>query len=113
MAASQAEVSQKLRRTIREMVRKGKSNQEIYHYIEENYGENQIAVPQENWMQYVSMGLPYLLMGVIVVIAVGFGWFWTRSQPDDESGDGDDRLDGDRRESIDQIVSEDKNNPLH
>lgn len=110
MATSQAEVSQRLRKTIREMVRRGKSNEEIYDYIAKNYGENQIAVPQNSWMKFLSMGLPYLLMGFIVVIATGFGWFWVKS---DRPEDGEeDSLSQEKRDSIDRLVDQDEENPL-
>lgn len=94
------------------MVNEGKTNDQIYQYIIENYGKNQVAVPHNSWMKRLSMGLPYLLMGMIVVVATGFGWFWTNSGRDEEPPDDPGAVSDSTEESIDQLVKSDKNNPL-
>lgn len=92
------------------MVNNGKSNEAIYRYIAEDYGKNQVAVPHNDFMKRLSMGLPYLLMGLIVVVATGFGWFWVSQGSDDD--DGTDPIAPEKRDSIDRIVEADENNPL-
>lgn len=79
MATSQAKVSRELRSTIREMVRKGKTNQEIYQHIRNEYGPDQIAIPRKGYMERVSYGFPYVAVGLMLLGVYWLGWnWWTR-----------------------------------
>lgn len=96
------------------MVREGKSNGEIYEYIARNYGNNQIAVPRNSWMKFVSMGLPYIVVGLILVIAVGFGQFWVqrRELRVKDSSSATQEVPDEKRRSIESMVENDEDNPL-
>lgn len=87
------------------MVKNGKTNEEIYAYIARNYGEYQIAVPRHGWTRRLSYGLPFLLVGMLMVVALGFAWNWTGEDesPDDGDRSGEEK---DKRERIKQLVSE-------
>lgn len=87
------------------MVEEGKSNQQIYSYVKENYGENQMAVPRHGWINRLSYGLPFLLIGLIMTVALGFAWNWT---PEDSSDDDDPPESGedDKRERIQELAAE-------
>ncbi len=78
MAASRAEVSQKLRVKIRGMVEEGKSNREIYDYVESEYGPDQVAVPRHGLLSRLSYGIPYLLFAFLVWLVFYLGWQWSK-----------------------------------
>jgi cytochrome c-type biogenesis protein CcmH/NrfF len=94
------------------MVDEGKRNEEIYSYIRENYGNHQIAVPRQGWFNRISYGLPFLLIGIISVIVLGYAWNWSQDEsasdagPDDQGG-----ADDSKREKIEELASE--GGPLH
>lgn len=92
-------MSRELRRTIREMVQEGKSNQQIYRHVQNEYGPDQIAVPHQGYMNRVSYGLPYVAMGLMILTAYWLGWnWWVKRRRDD-----DEPLSDDERESLDQL----------
>ncbi len=109
MAVSQAQVSRDLRQTIREMVNNGHANHEIYQYVQENYGDHQIAVPRRGWFYRISYGLPFLLIGFFSIIALGFAWNWSERDPSTEDPLGE--TEDPKREKIEELVS--KDGPLH
>lgn len=104
MAVSQAQVSRELRQTIREMVDEGQSNPEIYRYVQENYGDHQIAVPRQGWFYRISYGAPFLLIGLISAIALGFAWGWS-DRNNDSNGPHDDPEDP-KRQKIQNLASD-------
>lgn len=76
MATSQAEVSNEIRHTVREMVEQGSSNEEIYQHIAEQYGEGQIAVPRTGWNVPMSFGVPYLMLVFSGFVVLWWGRSW-------------------------------------
>lgn len=67
-----------MRKTIREMVLEGKSNQEIYQHVQNEYGPDQVAIPHQGYFQRISFGLPYLALGIMLLITYWLGWQWWR-----------------------------------
>jgi cytochrome c-type biogenesis protein CcmH/NrfF len=93
------------------MVNEGKTNEQIYSYVAENYGKNQVAVPRYGFTRRLSYGLPFLLIGFISVIALGFAWNWSTEEDKDEPPSGDDPEQTERKQKIEEIASRD--GPLH
>jgi cytochrome c-type biogenesis protein CcmH/NrfF len=91
------------------MVDEDQSNQEIYQYVQQNYGDHQIAIPRQGWFYRISYGLPFLLIGFISVIALGFAWNWSDRDSDTEELPGD--TEDSKRRKINDLVSEE--GPLH
>ncbi len=112
IATSQVEVSRELRSTIREMVNEGKTNEQIYNYIEDNYGSSQVAIPRTDWIQRLSTGLPFMLIGGILVLVLGFAWVWSdKSSGSLVESDGTDKVTTKKKEKIEEQAS--KGGPLH
>lgn len=87
------------------MVQEGRTNQEVYSYVRENFGENQMAVPRQGWFDRISYGLPFLLIGLITIVALGFAWKWSpEDSPDDE--DPPESGDDEKRERIEQLAAD-------
>jgi cytochrome c-type biogenesis protein CcmH/NrfF len=83
-------VSRELRQTIREMVEEGKSNEAIYNHVQNEYGPNQIAIPHQGYLHRISYGLPYVAVGLMILIAYWLSWTWWirgRTQPDEDLSD--------------------------
>jgi cytochrome c-type biogenesis protein CcmH/NrfF len=101
-------VSRDLRQTIREMVEAGKSNQQIYRYVQNEYGPNQVAIPHQGYMHRISYGLPYVAVGGMFLIAYWLGWtWWIRGRdPSEES-----ELSEEEKEQLDS-VTETMDSPL-
>jgi len=102
VATSQAEVSRSLRETIREMVHAGKSNQEIYSYIEDEYGPGQIAIPHQGYFNRLSYGLPYLAVGTMILISYWMGWNWWMKGSNRTENDAE--LSDEQKEQLDSVT---------
>jgi len=68
--SSNSEVSKEMRRVIREMLREGKSEQEILAYFVDRYGEWILAVPPERGINRLLWWIP------VVVFLTGGGVVW-------------------------------------
>lgn len=106
VATSQTEISKKLRNEIRRMVNEGKSNHEIYSYVEDNYGKDNIAVPRTGWIKSMSYGFPYILIALLTVAAFRVGWLYSES---DDTTDAE--LDDSEIEKVEELV-ESSDSPL-
>lgn len=76
VGTSQTRASKELRETIQRMVHEGKTNREVFHHVENNYGPDMVAVPQRGWMSRLSYGVPYLALGVVAVGLFTLAWWW-------------------------------------
>lgn len=103
IGTSQTEVSKKLRRKVRRMVREGKNNEEIFEYIESNYSHSQIAVPRNDMLDRITYGLPYLLVGFVFVILFRMVWMWVIGE---KRTDETERLDPDTEKKMMKIAEE-------
>lgn len=89
------------------MVEEGQSNEKIYTYVKKNYGENQVAIPRHGWFNRLSYGLPFLLIGLIMVVAMGFAWSWAPDEPpEDDDRDPPETGDDDKRERVEKIAAD-------
>lgn len=59
------------------MVREGSSNEEIYQWIESEYGPNQVAVPRSGTLKLLSYGLPYLVIALFCWAGFWLAWEWS------------------------------------
>lgn len=103
IATSQTEVSRELRREIRRMVEAGKTNRQIYQYVEDNYGPGQVALPRRGWMDRLSYALPYLVMGLVAVGVFAMAWRWTKASRGGME-DGEDDPSEETRQRIEELA---------
>ena len=68
--SSNSEVAKEMRRVIREMLREGKSEQEILQYFVDRYGEWILAVPPRRGVNRLLWWIP------VVVFLTGGGMVW-------------------------------------
>lgn len=113
MATSQAEVSQEIRRTVREMVQQGQSNQKIFDHIKSQYGEQQIAVPRTGLNVPLSFGVPYVMLVLAGYMVLIWGWNWLEAGNDPLSGTSSgDGLDQSEQEELETIENKLEDQPL-
>lgn len=69
---SNAVLASDLRREIREMITEGRSDEEIYRFLTERYGDFALYRPQINERTYLLWGAPLLLLaiGLVVILRV-------------------------------------------
>lgn len=87
------------------MVNDGKTNAQIYQYISDNYGKNQVAIPRQGWFNRISYGLPFLLMGGIVILVLGYAWNWSDDEDDSDSNQ-DSNISQEKADRIERAASE-------
>ena len=69
---SEAELAGDLRRTVRELVKAGRSDAEIKRYLVDRYGEFVLLTPAFSWMNLILWGGPF------AVVILGAGVLVTR-----------------------------------
>jgi cytochrome c-type biogenesis protein CcmH len=71
VADSNSEFAQTIKLVIREQIKEGKSEKEIYHFLIEKYGEWIVYNPQFNGNNFILWLLPYLVFvlgGIIIFL---------------------------------------------
>ena len=73
VADSNSEFAQTIKLVVRDQIKKGKSEKEIYRFLIEKYGEWIVYKPQVNKNNFLLWFLPYIVLalgGLIIVFAI-------------------------------------------
>jgi len=72
LAGSRADLAQDLRREVRNLIKDGKSDQEIKDFLVSRYGDFVLYRPQVKPSTYVLWAGPFVLLAVALVVLVNF-----------------------------------------
>ncbi|MFB6356204.1 MAG: hypothetical protein ABEJ65_06780 [bacterium] len=96
-----------LRQRVRRFINQNPSREELNRFISDQFRDGLIAVPRESYLQRLSFGLPYLMIGFMLAGAYWLAWEWTTRDEGKNNRPGDDET----REKIEEL-SQSLENPL-